>query len=249
MKIQRTPFGGEVVQGDGKSLSLRHIIGIGRNYAAHAHEQGLDAPEHPMVFSKNISSVIGDGEDIVIPPVARDERFGGNRTDFEAELAVIIGEHAGGKPCKDISRAEAMGFVLGFACANDVSARWWQKEGSGGQFCRGKGFDTFCPIGPRVVTRKDLDDAGLDVNDLAIACRVNGATMQEARTIQMMFPVAVLIEELSRGTTLAPGTVILTGTPSGVGMARSPQVWMGDGDEVEVEIEGIGVLRNRVRFG
>ncbi len=249
MKIQRTSSGAEVALGGGEALPIRHIFAIGRNYAAHAHEQGLEAPEHPMVFTKNIASVCLDGDDIVIPPIAVDERFGGNRTDFEAELAVFIGEHPGGASCKDVSRDEAMGFVLGFACANDVSARWWQKEGSGGQFCRGKGFDTFCPIGPRVVTIKELDEAGLDVNDLAISCRVNGETMQSARTSQMMFPVAVLIEELSKGTTLVPGTVILTGTPSGVGMARSPQVWLGERDEVEVEIEGIGVLRNRVRCG
>lgn len=234
---------------DGRSCSVTQIFGIGRNYAAHAHEQGLEAPEHPMVFTKNIASVIGDGEAIVIPPIARDEGFGGNQTDFEAELAVIIGEHPGGKACRDVARAAAMDHVLGFACANDVSARWWQKQGSGGQFCRGKGFDTFCPIGPRVVSPGDLAGVGLDVNDLAIACRVNGETMQEARTSQMMFPPSVLIEELSRGTTLVPGTVILTGTPSGVGMARSPQVWLRAGDVVEVEIEGIGVLRNPVRFG
>ena len=188
------------------------------------------------------------GEDIVIPPIARDPGFGGNQTDFEAELAVIIGEHAQGKPCKDVSRGDAMEWVFGFACANDVSARWWQKKGSGGQFCRGKGFDTFCPIGD-VVTPSELAGAGLDVNNLAIACRVNGETMQSARTDQMMFPVGVLIEELSKGTTLAPGTVILTGTPSGVGMARDPQVWLNDGDVVEVEIEGMGLLRNQVRFG
>jgi 2-keto-4-pentenoate hydratase/2-oxohepta-3-ene-1,7-dioic acid hydratase in catechol pathway len=234
---------------DGRSVTIPHIFGIGRNYAAHAHEQGLEAPDHPMVFTKNIASVIGDGEDIVIPPIARDPAFGGNQTDFEAELAVIIGEHADGRPCKDVSRGEAMDFVFGLSCANDVSARWWQKQGSGGQFCRGKGFDTFCPIGPRVVTPKELGDAGLDVHDLAIACHVNGETMQSARTSQMMFPVDVLIEELSKGTTLLAGTVILTGTPSGVGMAREPQIWLNDGDVVEVEIEGIGVLENRVRFG
>lgn len=234
---------------DGRSVTIPHIFGIGRNYAAHAHEQGLEAPDHPMVFTKNIASVIRDGEDIVIPPIARDPAFGGNQTDFEAELAVIIGEHPSGRPCKDVARDEAMGWVFGFACANDVSARWWQKKGSGGQFCRGKGFDTFCPIGPRVVTMAELADAGLDVHDLAIACRVNGETMQSARTSQMMFPVDVLIEELSKGTTLVPGTVILTGTPSGVGMAREPQVWLRDGDVVEVEIEGIGMLRNPVRFG
>ena len=241
--------GMKLTTSDNRSVTISQIFAIGRNYAAHAHEQGLEAPDHPMVFTKNIASVIGDGEEIVIPPIARDPEFGGNQTDFEAELAVIIGEHAEGRPCKDVSRGEAMGFVLGLACANDVSARWWQKKGSGGQFCRGKGFDTFCPIGPRVVTVGELAAAGLDVHDLKIECRVNGETMQSARTSQMMFPVDVLIEELSKGTTLLPGTVILTGTPSGVGMAREPQVWLQDGDEVEVEIEGVGLLRNGVRFG
>lgn len=233
---------------DGRTVPVTQIFGIGRNYAAHAHEQGLEAPDHPMVFAKNIASVIGDGEDIVIPPIARDPGFGGNQTDFEAELAVVIGVHSGGDHCRDMVGEDALDCVLGYACANDVSARWWQKQGSGGQFCRGKGFDTFCPIGPRIVTPGELRDAGFDVNDLKIECRVNGETMQSARTSQMMFSVATLIEELSRGTTLMPGTVILTGTPSGVGMARDPQVWLQDGDTVEVEIEGIGVLRNGVRF-
>jgi len=234
---------------DGRSVIISQVFGIGRNYAAHAHEQGLEAPEHPMVFTKNIASVIGDGDDIVIPPIARDPGFGGNQTDFEAELAVVIGEHADGLPCKDVTRDEAVEWVFGFGCANDVSARWWQKKGSGGQFCRGKGFDTFCPIGARLVTPGELGAEGLNVNDLQIECRVNGEMMQSARTDQMMFPPAVLIEELSKGTTLVPGTVILTGTPSGVGMARDPQVWLEDGDVVEVEIEGVGMLKNRVVFG
>jgi len=243
MKINTTPTGSEIVTPSG-SVPIRQIFGIGRNYAAHAAEQGIEAPERPMVFTKNIASVIGDGEAIVIPAVARDEAFGGNQTDFEAELAVVIG-----KDCKDVSRGDALGYVLGFTCANDVSARWWQKKGSGGQFCRGKGFDTFCPLGPRVVSVEELQSNGHDVLDLGIVCRVNGAVMQDARTSQMMFPVDVLIEELSKGTTLVAGTVILTGTPSGVGMAREPRVWLNDGDVVEVEIEGVGVLRNRVGFG
>ena len=225
-------------------LNIRQIFGIGRNYVAHAQEQGLEAPTHPMVFTKNPASVCFDGDEIVIPPIAHDELFGGNQTDFEAELAVVIG-----RDCKDVSCYEAMDFVLGFACANDVSARWWQKKGAGGQFCRGKGFDTFCPLGPRIVTRAEIEDQGLDVDDLSIVCRVNGEVMQDARTSQMMFPVTTLIEELSKGTTLLAGTVILTGTPSGVGMARTPPIWLCDGDCVEVEIEGIGVLRNLVRFG
>lgn len=243
MKIHTTPTRSEIVTPSG-SVPIRQIFGIGRNYAAHAAEQGIEAPARPMIFTKNIASVIGDGETIVIPPIARDEAFGGNQTDFEAELAVVIG-----RDCKDVSRGDALGSVLGFTCANDVSARWWQKKGSGGQFCRGKGFDTFCPLGPTVVTAEELRANGHDVLDLGIVCRVNGEVMQDARTSQMMFPVDVLIEELSKGTTLVAGTVILTGTPSGVGMAREPRVWLEDGDIVEVEIEGIGVLRNRVGFG
>lgn len=243
MKIVRNHIH-SVVEAKSGLIALQQIFGIGRNYAAHAHEQGLDAPEHPMVFTKNIASVCCDGDEIVIPPIARDPGYGGNQTDYEAELAVIIG-----KDCKDVSREHAMDYVLGLTCANDVSARWWQKKGSGGQFCRGKGFDTFCPLGPRVVTLEELEANGHDVNDLQVVCRVNGQVMQDATTAQMMFPVDVLIEELSKGTTLVAGTVILTGTPSGVGMAREPQVWLEDGDLVEVEIEGIGILENRVRNG
>jgi len=243
MQINTTLSGSEIITSSG-SVPIRQIFGIGRNYAAHAQEQGLEAPAHPMVFTKNPASVIEDGAVIVIPPIARDECFGGNQTDFEGELAVVIG-----RDCKDVPRDEAMWYVLGLTCANDVSARWWQKKGAGGQFCRGKGFDTFCPLGPRVVTVDEIKGSGHDVMDLHLVCRVNGEVMQDARTSQMMFPVDLLIEELSKGTTLMAGTVILTGTPSGVGMARDPQVWLDDGDVVEVEIEGIGVLTNRVRFG
>ena len=132
-------LGMELRTQSGASVTVCQIFGIGRNYAAHAHEQGLEAPEHPMVFTKNINSVIRDGEDIVIPPIARDEGFGGNRTDFEAELAVIIGEHAQGEACKDVPRGDAMEWVFGFACANDVSARWWQKKGFWGAVLSGQG--------------------------------------------------------------------------------------------------------------
>ena len=228
------------VQTPGGVLLIRQIIGIGRNYAEHAHEQGVDLPERPMVFTKNIASVCLDGDEILVPAIARDEKFGGNQTDFEAELAVVIG-----RDCRDASEDGAMGFVLGYACGNDVSARWWQKQGSSGQFCRGKGFDTFCPLGPGVIAR----DAIADVQDLAVRCRVNGETMQDGHTSQMIFPIAKLISDLSSGTTLVAGTVIMTGTPSGVGMAREPRVWLQDGDVVEVEIEGVGTLKNTVRFG
>jgi len=216
---------------------ITQIYGIGRNYAAHAIEQGAPVPEHPLVFMKNIRSLALHGEDIVIPPAARQPE---NRTDFEAELGVVIGRDA-----RDVDRADALDHVLGFCAANDVSARWWQKEGAGGQFCLGKSFDTFCPIGPCLVTPDELGDP----MDLAIACRVSGETMQQARTGDMLFPIDELIARLSRGTTLGAGTLILTGTPEGVGMARDPQRWLDAGDTVEVEIEGIGVLRNAVRSG
>lgn len=228
------------VEVEGSVLAVRQIIGIGRNYAEHAIEQGAPIPDHPLVFFKNVNAPILDGEDIVIPPIARDENFGGNQTDYEAELAVILG-----RDVKDATEENAMDSVLGYCCANDVSARWWQKKGSGGQFNRGKSFDTFCPLGPRVVPVSEIADP----HDLRIMCRVNGEVMQDANTAQMMFPIPRLISLLSSGTTLAAGTVILTGTPSGVGMAREPQVWLQDGDVVEVEVESVGVLKNPVRFG
>jgi len=221
-------------------LPIRQIIGIGRNYAEHAIEQGAPIPDHPLVFSKNINAAVMDGDDIIIPPIARDEQYGGNQTDYEAELAVILGSDV-----RDATEHNAMDSVLGYCCANDVSARWWQKKGSGGQFNRGKSFDTFCPLGPTVIPAAQIPDP----HALRIVCRLNGTVMQDASTDQMMFSIPRLISMLSSGTTLAAGTVILTGTPSGVGMARDPQVWLNDGDEVEVEIESLGTLRNRVRFG
>jgi 2-keto-4-pentenoate hydratase/2-oxohepta-3-ene-1,7-dioic acid hydratase in catechol pathway len=238
MDLVKTEFG-VGVETPGGLLELRHIIGIGRNYAEHAAEQGADVPDRPMIFTKNPCAACLDGDEIVVPPVCRDPETGGpDQVDYEAELAVVIG-----RATRDVPEGKALAYVLGYCCANDVTARWWQKKGSGGQFCRGKSFDTFCPLGPSLVAEDEI----ADVQDLAIRCRVNGETRQEARTSMMMFPVAALIAELSRGTTLAPGTVILTGTPSGVGMARTPPAWLKEGDVVEVEIDGVGRLTNRVR--
>lgn len=231
---------GIAVQIPSGPLPIRTILGIGRNYAEHAREQGAALPERPMVFTKNLVSLCLSGEDIVVPPVARDEVCGGNQTDFEGELGVILG-----RAVRDISESEALSAVLGYCCANDVSARWWQKQGSGGQFWRGKSFDTFCPIGPVVVPAAAVPDP----QALRLRCRVNGQIMQDGTTADMIFPVAALIADLSRGMTLEAGTIILTGTPSGVGMARTPPVWLQDGDTVEVEIDGLGTLTNRVRFG
>jgi 2-keto-4-pentenoate hydratase/2-oxohepta-3-ene-1,7-dioic acid hydratase in catechol pathway len=137
MQLTRTAAGIAI-----DSLPIRSIIGIGRNYAEHAKEQAADVPTRPMVFTKSLASMILNGEDIVIPKICQDPASGGDQTDFEAELCVIIG-----KAAKDVPRERALDYVLGYTCANDVSARWWQKEGSGGQFCRGKSFDTFCPLG------------------------------------------------------------------------------------------------------
>ncbi len=235
---------------DGSVLTLLQVLAVGRNYSEHAAEQGLKAPERPMIFTKSPSSIIFDGEPIVIPSMCADAETGGpEQVDFEAELAVILGA-----PALNVPVANALDCVLGYCCANDVSARWWQKHGSGGQFCRGKSLDSFCPLGPHVVLASSISP-----DDLAISCRVGaveqGASssgmdlMQNDRTSSMLFSVAELIAELSRAWTLLPGTVILTGTPSGVGMARTPPRYLRPGEWVEVEIEGLGALRNPVMLG
>jgi len=210
------------------------ILCIGRNYADHAAEMGAAPPAHPMVFMKNPSSVCGAGDDIVIPRAVLER---GPQVDWEGELVIEIGS-----PARDIAEVDAIDVVAGYRVANDVSARWWQKEGSGGQFCRGKSFDTFCPVSALRPASEVPDPQAL-----VLRTRVNGELMQEASTSLMLFPVRRLVAELSRGTTLVPGTLILTGTPSGVGMARTPPRFLGDGDVVEVEIDGVGRIRNVVR--
>ncbi|MDP7088096.1 MAG: fumarylacetoacetate hydrolase family protein [Phycisphaerales bacterium] len=210
------------------------IFCIGRNYAAHAAEMQSAPPERPTVFMKNPASVIGPQDDIVIPPICHEH---GPQVDFEGELAAIIG-----RDCRDVDESNALDFVFGWSVANDISARWWQKEGSGGQWIRGKSFDTFCPITPPVPASSVSDP-----QNLQLETRLNGELMQQANTADMIFPVALLIAELSRGTTLLQGTVILTGTPSGVGAARTPPRFLREGDVVEVTIEGIGTLCNPVR--
>ncbi|HZW09017.1 MAG TPA: fumarylacetoacetate hydrolase family protein [Phycisphaerales bacterium] len=242
MKLQHLEFGvGVQLSDDGAVLPIRHIIGIGRNYREHAREQGVEAPERPMVFTKNPAAACLAGDQVVIPDLCRDEATGGpHQVDFEAELGVVLGSAV-----KDVAVEEALACVLGYTCVNDISARWWQKQGSGGQFCRGKSFDTFCPLGPVVVPAAEIPDP----QDLRVICRLNGAVMQQDTTGNMMHTVAGLIAELSRGTTLLPGTLIMTGTPGGVGMARTPPVYLKDGDTVEVEIPRIGTLKNRVVNG
>jgi 2-keto-4-pentenoate hydratase/2-oxohepta-3-ene-1,7-dioic acid hydratase in catechol pathway len=235
MRVMRTSLGVEIQTSAGV-LPVRHIIGIGQNYAKHAREMGNAAlPERPVVFTKNPACAIPGGEAIVIPKICQDQE----QVDFEGELAIVIGSAA-----KDVSRADVGRVILGYAAANDVSARWWQKQGSGGQFCRGKSFDTFCPLG-EVRPAAEVKNP----NGLRLVTRVNGVVMQEETTGDMIFDVPTLVSELSRGTTLLPGTVILTGTPSGVGTARKPPVYLKAGDVVEVEIEGVGAVRNPVVAG
>ena len=213
-------------------IEPKTIYGIGLNYRKHAEETGAKIPEHPIVFLKSPTAIQDPGGPIVLP-----RRLRSDEVDFEGELGVIIGCE-----CKNVSRADALNYVLGYTIANDVSARDWQKTWGGSQWCRGKTFDTFCPLGPSFVTAADVKNPG----NLAITTRVNGATMQQSNTRDMIFSIAEIIEFLSGSTTLEPDTLILTGTPEGVGMGRKPPLYLKAGDVVEIEIEGIGVLRNPV---
>ena len=210
----------------------RAIICIGLNYRRHAQETNAKIPDYPVVFFKNPGSLLHPGDAIALPRKLRSDQV-----DYECELGVVIG-----RACKNVSRADALNYVLGYTCANDVSARDWQKVGGGGQWCRGKSFDTFCPLGPCLVTADEIPDP----NSLAIKTVINGEPLQDWNTNDMIFDVPAIIEFLSGSTTLLAGTVILTGTPHGVGMARTPQRWLTAGDSVTVEIEKIGVLTNPV---
>ena len=208
---------------------------IGQNYKLHAAEAGFKVPEYPVVFAKGINSIQNPGEPIVLPA-----SHYSTEVDYECELVVVIG-----RECKDVSRSEALNYVAGYTGGNDVSARDWQLKWGGSQWCRGKSFDTFAPIGPCLVTKEELPDP----SGLRIQTVLNGRVMQDANTRDMIFDVPALIEFLSRSTTLVPGTLIFTGTPQGVGMAQNPPRWLNDGDEVSVVIERIGKLTNPVREG
>ena len=198
------------------------VVCVGRNYVAHAAEHGVEVPTEPLLFLKPPSSVIGAESPIVLPSLSQ-------RVEHEGELAVVIG-----KRCRNVTPEEAWDYVLGVTCGNDVTARDLQRKD--GQWTRGKGFDTFCPLGPWLVT--GLREA--DIADVSVTCRVNGEVRQEGRTSQMVFSPAVLIAYAASVMTLEPGDVFLTGTPSGVGPLTP-------GDVVEVDIERIGLLRNPVQ--
>ncbi len=209
------------------------IFCIGLNYRLHAKETGLAMPEYPVVFMKNLGAAAGHLDDIEIPVSCADIP----EVDYEAELAVIIK-----KPAKNVTEENALDHVLGYTCANDVSARRWQKNAGGGQWVKGKSFDTFCPFGPWIVTSDEIEDPG----ELDIECVLNGTTMQKSNTGDMIFTVAQIVSYLSQSATLMPGTLILTGTPSGVGFTRKPPVFLSPGDVLETKIEKIGVLKNQV---
>lgn len=207
-----------------------NVFAIGLNYADHAREAGgRKLPAEPLIFIKASTSVIGPGASVVLPRSAPDE------VDFEAELAIVIGQSA-----RHVTGERAMEHVFGFTCANDVSARDCQIRRDK-QWARAKSFDTFCPLGPALVTPDELDCGRLEIRSV-----LNGRVMQQGTTADMVFTVAELVSYLSDQFTLMPGTVILSGTPAGVGFARTPPVYLRSGDRIDVEIEGIGCLSNPV---
>ena len=208
------------------------ILCIGLNYRKHAEEGKQAIPAHPVLFMKLPTCTQNPGDPIVLPRKLRSDKV-----DYECELAIVIGRR-----CHNVSKADALSYVLGYTCANDVSARDWQRDGGGGQWCRGKTFATFCPLGPCLVTPDEIPNP----NSLGIRTILNGETMQDWNTDDMIFDVPTLIEFLSASTVLAPGTVILTGTPHGVGFAQTPPLFLKHGDEVTIEIDGIGRLTNPV---
>jgi 2,4-diketo-3-deoxy-L-fuconate hydrolase len=207
----------------------RNVLCIGLNYKDHAAEGGVPLPEKPVVFAKLTGCITGPGVPIVLPPDTRE-------VDYEAELAVVIG-----RKCRGVSTSDALKYVAGYTCLNDVSARDFQR--GDGQWVRAKSQDTFGPMGPYLVTSEDIPDPQI----LPIRCTLNGKILQDSNTDKMIFGVRELIAFISRGITLEPGDVITTGTPHGVGFARKPPIFLKTGDEVVVEIEGIGKLVNPVK--
>ncbi len=205
------------------------IVCVGLNYRDHAEEQGAELPRAPLLFAKWPSALVGPGEAIVLPRTSA-------RVDYEAELGVVIGERV-----KGVSAENALEAVLGYLCLNDVSARDFQF--GDGQWTRGKSPDTFCPVGPRLVPREQVPDP----QALRIRCLLNGEVMQDSTTANMIFSVAEVIAYASATSTLEPGDLIATGTPAGVGVFRKPPRLLSDGDEVTVEVEGLGALTNPVR--
>ncbi|TGJ88526.1 hypothetical protein E0Z10_g236 [Xylaria hypoxylon] len=208
---------------------------LGLNYALHAKEAGLPIPKYPVLFYKPVTALAGPTDPIPVHKQAQ-ESLG---LDYECELVAVIG-----KTCADVSESEALDYVLGYAIGNDVSHRDWQIQRGGSQWSLGKGFDGWAPYGPGIVSSEVIKDP----QTLKISTRLNGKTVQESNTADMIFNVKKTISFLSKGHTLLPGDIIFTGTPSGVGMGKKPQLWIQDGDIVEVELEGVGICTNKVEF-
>jgi 2-keto-4-pentenoate hydratase/2-oxohepta-3-ene-1,7-dioic acid hydratase in catechol pathway len=207
------------------------IVCVGLNYRDHAEEQGVDLPVEPLLFAKWPNTLIGPGESIVIPPIV-------TQCDYEAELGVVVATRV-----KGISKESALEAVRGYLCANDVTAR--NLQFSDGQWSRGKSPDTFCPVGPRLVPAVEVPDP----HALWIRATVNGEVLQDSTTANMVFGVDEILSHVSQAITLEPGDLVLTGTPAGVGIFRTPRRLLEPGDEVTIEIEGLGALTNPVVAG
>jgi 2-keto-4-pentenoate hydratase/2-oxohepta-3-ene-1,7-dioic acid hydratase in catechol pathway len=207
----------------------KKIIGIGRNYAAHAAEAGVEPPKEPVIFAKFNTTLNGHDKPVPLPPPEVS-----TQVDYEAELVIVVG-----KAGRFIKKADAYKHIAGYSCGNDVSVRDWQRK-EGGQWVLGKSFDGAAPLGPVIVTADELPNP----HKLRIQLRLNGKTMQDANTSEMIFKCDDLVTYISQACTLQPGDLIYTGTPSGVGASRTPPVWLKDGDVTEIEIEEIGVLKN-----
>ncbi|PWC90740.1 2-hydroxyhepta-2,4-diene-1,7-dioate isomerase [Azospirillum sp. TSH100] len=207
-----------------------NFIAVGLNYADHAAESGMPVPAEPVLFNKAPSCIVGPDDTVLIPP-------GSEKTDWEVELAIVIGERA-----SYVSEADALNYVAGYCVCNDVSERAYQLERGGGQWAKGKGCPTFGPLGPWMVTKDEIED----VQNLAMSLSVNGQTMQNGSTRTMVFQVPFLVSHISQFMTLMPGDVITTGTPPGVGMGQKPPRYLKPGDSIRVEIQGLGVQNQRV---
>ena len=214
------------------------IAGIGLNYKKHAAEVSMEPPAYPVYFVKNPSSILDPNKDIELPAVATSPP----EVDYEVELGIVIGRTS--SPCKNVSEKDALSHVLGFVSANDVSARRWQgKYRGGGQWCRSKSFDTFCPVGPGIRLH---DPSTFDHANAKLQTILNGHVVQQSSTSDMIFSAAEIISFLSQGTTILPGSLILTGTPEGVGYTQDPPLYLKSGDVVECAVQGCGLVRSGV---
>ncbi|EED20367.1 fumarylacetoacetate hydrolase family protein [Talaromyces stipitatus ATCC 10500] len=214
---------------------IKTVRCLGLNYEQHAIESNAPIPKYPVLFYKPVTSIAGPNDDIPVSYMAQE----GEGLDYECELVVVIGKEA-----RDVSESKALDYVLGYAVGNDVSHRDWQIKKGGGQWSLGKGFDGWAPFGPGIVSSKLIRDP----NTLDISTKLNGKIVQSSNTKDQIFGVAKTIAFISQGTTLLPGDVIFTGTPQGVGMGRKPQLWLKDGDHVEVSLQDVGTCSNRVIF-